>query len=189
MEESIKKFLNESVDIVSSLAKETPPEIEQIAQAIIASLKKGGKVLIFGNGGSAADSQHFAAELVGRFQKERQALAAIALTTNSSIITALANDYDFDTIFKRQIEALGKKGDVAIGISTSGQAKNVIKGLQEARKIGLFTVALTGIRGSNLKSLSDITLQVKSDNTPHIQEAHILIIHTICKLVEDALAL
>jgi len=188
MQESIKEFLNESVDVISHLAKQTPAEIEKISQTIITAFNNRSKVLIFGNGGSAADSQHFAAELIGRFKKERRSLPAIALTTNTSTITALSNDYNFDIIFQRQIEALGKKGDVAIGISTSGRAKNVINGLKAAKEIGMFTAALTGIKGSNLKAIADIVLHVESDNTPHIQEAHILIIHIICKLVEDALA-
>ena len=186
MKESIQQFLDESAQLITSIAKTPPLEIEQTSRAIITACQKGGKVLIFGNGGSAADSQHFAAELIGRFKKERQGLPAIALTTDSSILTALSNDYSFDCIFSRQIEALGQKGDVAIGISTSGKAKNVIAALKTARAKGLKTIALTGATGTNLKELTDITLLVASDNTPHIQEAHILVIHIICKIVEEA---
>ncbi len=187
MKDSIKNYLSESSDLISSLAKDPPAQIQLISQAIINAIKSGSKVLIFGNGGSAADAQHFAAELVGRFKKERKGLPAIALTTNTSTLTALANDYDFDMIFKRQIEALGKKGDIAIGISTSGQARNVISGLFTARDMGLTTIALTGQKGTNLIDTTDISLLIQSENTPHIQEAHILIIHTICKIVEDTL--
>jgi len=142
-------------------------------------------VLVFGNGGSAADSQHMAAELVGRFRKERKALPAIALTTNTSTITALSNDYGYDVSFKRQVEALGKKGDVAVGISTSGTAKNVTCALKKAKDAGLLTVALTGKDGGEIKSIADLSLVVKSDNTARIQEAHILIIHILCELIED----
>ncbi|MFH1459586.1 MAG: D-sedoheptulose 7-phosphate isomerase [Candidatus Omnitrophota bacterium] len=163
-------------------------EIEKIAANIINVYKNKGKVLIFGNGGSAADSQHFAAELVGRFQKERRSYPAIALTTNTSTITALANDYSYAYIFARQIEALGTDKDLAIGISTSGQAKNVINGLKKAKDLGMQTIALTGQKGKNLKNLVDICLCVPDGDTPRIQEAHITIIHIICKLVEDNLS-
>ena len=186
MKDSIKNYLEKSSELISSLAKDPPKEIQLISQAIINAFKSNAKVLIFGNGGSAADAQHFSAELVGRFKKERKGLPAIALTTNTSTLTALANDYDFDMIFKRQIEALGKKGDIAIGISTSGQAPNVICGLNTAREIGLTTIALSGQKGTNLIETTDISLLIQSENTPHIQEAHILMIHTICKIVEDA---
>ncbi len=187
MQNSIKSYLAESAKLINALAAEVPKEIQSIAETIINGFKNGSKVLIFGNGGSAADAQHFAAELVGRFKKERRGLGAIALTTNSSTLTALANDYDFDIIFKRQIEAFGKKGDIAIGISTSGQAANVIKGLEQAKEMGLKTIALSGRKGTNLTNITDLSLLIDSDNTPHIQEAHILVIHIICKLVEDAI--
>ncbi|MFH1093390.1 MAG: SIS domain-containing protein [Candidatus Omnitrophota bacterium] len=186
MKDVIKNYLAESADLISALANDPPYEIQLIAQAIIEAFKNKSKVLIFGNGGSAADAQHFAAELVGRFKKERKGFAAIALTTNTSTLTALANDYDFDMIFKRQIEALGTPGDIAIGISTSGQAKNVISGLNTARKMGLRTIALSGQSGTNLAASTDISLLIQSKDTPHIQEAHISIIHTVCKIVEDA---
>ena len=187
MKDSIKSYLDQSAELIGSLAAEPPIEIQSIAQMIINAFKSGAKVLIFGNGGSAADAQHFAAELVGRFKKERKGFAAIALTANTSILTALANDYDFEVIFKRQIEALGKKDDIAIGISTSGQAANVISGLKKAKEIGLKTIALSGQGGTNLKEITDLALLISSKNTPHIQEGHISVIHIICKLVEDAL--
>ena len=187
MKNAIKSFLKESSALISALAKDPPDEVQQIAQVIVNAFKNNAKVLIFGNGGSAADAQHFTAELVGRFKKERRGLAAIALTTNTSTLTALANDYDYSMIFKRQIEALGAKGDIAIGISTSGQALNVISGLKTAREMGLTTIALSGQSGTNLIESTDIALLIPSIDTPHIQEAHILVIHTICKLVEDAI--
>ena len=187
MTDEINKYFNESADLINTLTQNPPKEIKLISSAIINAFKNNSKVLIFGNGGSAADSQHFAAELVGRFKKERRGFPAIALTTNSSIITALSNDYEFDLIFKRQIEALGSKNDIAIGISTSGAAKNVISGLKTASEMGLIPIALTGKTGTNLIDIADITLLVPSGNTPHIQEAHITIIHIICKLVEDAM--
>ncbi|MBI4845783.1 MAG: SIS domain-containing protein [Candidatus Omnitrophica bacterium] len=187
MEKEIKLILKETADVIDSLARECSKEILLIAKAITCVYQNSGKVLVFGNGGSAADSQHMVAELVGRFKKERRALAAIALTTNTSIISAWANDYSYDSIFARQIEALGNKEDIVIGISTSGQAKNVIAGLRKAGSLGIKRIALTGANGSNLKQLSDICLIVPSENTPRIQEAHIATIHIICQLVEDCI--
>ena len=154
---------------------------------VTSSLKKGGKVLAFGNGGSAADSQHIVAELIGRFKKERRPLAGIALTANTSTITALANDYGYDATFARQIEALGKPKDVAIGMSTSGRSKNVILAMRKAKELGLVTIGLTGGDGGSLKRESDITIVVNSSDTARIQESHIMIGHIICELVEEAL--
>ena len=189
MKSNVKKIIEESIDVKKTLLTEANIGlIEKIAAKIIFALKKGGKVLVFGNGGSAADSQHMAAELVGRFKKERKALPAIALTTNTSTITALSNDYGYDVSFKRQIEALGKKGDVAVGISTSGTAENVACALKKAKDAGLLTVALTGKGGGKIKKKADLSLVVKSDNTARIQEAHILIIHILCELIEDGQA-
>ena len=162
-------------------------QIVEIADIIIDALKRNGKVIIFGNGGSASDSQHIAAELVGRFKKDRTALAAIALTTNTSVITSLANDYGYEIIFARQVEALGQKNDVVIGISTSGKAKNVAAGIKQAKKMGLKTIALTGGDGGELAKLADVSLMVASHVTARIQEAHIAIGHIICELIEDAL--
>ncbi|MCK4994065.1 MAG: SIS domain-containing protein [Candidatus Omnitrophica bacterium] len=187
MNDSTNNFLKESADIISAIAKNPPGEIELIAHVIINAFKNNSKVLIFGNGGSASDAEHFTAELIGRFKMERKGLAAIALTTNTAALSALANDYNFDIVFERQIEALGSVGDIAIGISTSGQAVNVIKGFKLAKKLGLTTIALSGQNGTNLKEITDLTLLIQSTDTPHIQEAHILIIHTICKIVEEAL--
>ena len=189
MQDKIKKAIEENrTTITSLLLPESTGLIKKAAGMITGSIKSGGKAIVFGNGGSAADSQHMAAELVGRFKKERKALPAIALTTNTSTITALSNDYGYDVSFKRQIEALGKKGDVAVGISTSGTAENVACALKKAKDAGLLTVALTGKGGGKIKKKADLSLVVKSDNTARIQEAHILIIHILCELIEDGQA-
>lgn len=188
MKNKIKKIIEESKDLKTSLLlEENLRLIQEIAEKIVSSLNQGGKVIVFGNGGSAADSQHMVAELVGRFKKERKPLPAISLTTNTSTITALSNDYGYDISFKRQLEALGKKGDIAIGISTSGKAKSVIDALKAAKSMGLATVGLTGKDGGALKNAADLSLIVKSNDTPRIQEAHILIIHILCELVEDSI--
>lgn len=161
--------------------------VKKAAEVIIDSFQKGGKLLIAGNGGSAADAQHFAAELVGKFKKERKALPAIALTTNSSILTAVANDYSFRKVFSRQVEALAKKGDVFFGISTSGNSLNVIEALEVAKRMNCFTVGLTGKTGGNMAKICDILINVDSEETPRIQEAHILAIHIICEIVEKSI--
>jgi D-sedoheptulose 7-phosphate isomerase len=163
------------------------PAIVEAAQAVASCLHSGGKLLIFGNGGSAADAQHLAAEFVGRFILERRALPAVALTTDSSILTALGNDYGFEHVFSRQIEALGRPGDLAIGISTSGQSANVIAAVQTARKQGLNTIGLTGKDGGALVKCVDIPIVVESSNTARIQECHIAIGHLICELAEKDL--
>jgi D-sedoheptulose 7-phosphate isomerase len=186
MRDRIKDILLESIQVKEEILRSQIGHILEIADLVIECLKKDGKVLIFGNGGSASDSQHIAAELVGRFKKDRTALAAIALTVNTSIITSLANDYSYDIIFARQIEALGKKNDVAIGISTSGKAKNVAAGLRQAKKMGIRTVALTGGDGGDIASLAEVSLIVPSRVTARVQEAHITIGHIICELIEQA---
>jgi len=145
----------------------------------------GGKLLIFGNGGSAADAQHLAAELVNRFQRERDAIAAVALTTDASILTSVANDYSFDRVFVRQVEALGRAGDVALGISTSGESDNVVKGLEAARARGLKTIALTGRDGGALGRVADVHVNVPEQSTARVQEVHRTLIHAICELVEE----
>jgi len=154
---------------------------------MLKTIKSGHKILLFGNGGSAADSMHIAAELVGRFRKERKALPAIALTDNISTLTALGNDYNFEYIFERQVEAFGKKDDLAIGISTSGSSKNVVRGILKASSMGLKTAGLTGNKKGGLFKVTDMCIRVPSDNTPRIQEAHITIGHIVCELIEDAL--
>lgn len=184
MQERIAGLIKESARKKEFLLTSQSDKIEAAAKAIIASLKSGGKVLIFGNGGSAADSQHFAAELVGRFKKERAPLAAIALTVNTSALTAIANDYGYDVVFSRQIEALGVKGDVAVGLSTSGNSVNVIEAFRKARKLGMITIGLLGRDGGKLIDECDIAIVVRSDDTPRIQEAHITIIHILCEIID-----
>lgn len=183
----IKKIILNSIDIKNSLLEESYlSKIYLIGKELIAALKKNKKILIAGNGGSAADAQHFAAELVNTFIKKRKALPAIALTVDSSILTSSANDHNFDIVFARQIEAHGTKGDIFIGISTSGDSKNILKALKIARRKGLLCICLLGKNGGKAKSLSDLSIIVPSSETPRIQEAHILIIHLICQLIDDA---
>jgi D-sedoheptulose 7-phosphate isomerase len=154
------------------------------AQALAEALQAGGKVLVFGNGGSAGDAQHLACELVGRFVKERSALPAIALTVDTSILTAVANDYSFKQVFARQIEAFGRAGDVAFGISTSGESPNVVAGLQAARARGMKTIALTGRDGGTVGTAAEIHVNVPDQNTARVQEVHRTLLHVICELVE-----
>jgi D-sedoheptulose 7-phosphate isomerase len=187
MRDKIKDIFMESIHIKEELLRNNIGQMIEIADMAIDSLKKGGKIIIFGNGGSASDSQHIAAELVGRFKKDRTPLAAIALTTNTSILTSLANDYGYEVIFAKQVEALGGKNDIVIGISTSGKAKNVIQGIKQAAKMGLKTVILTGGDGGELAKAADVSLLVPSSVTARIQEAHITIGHIICEMIEEAL--
>ena len=165
-------------------SKKLSNEIEKVIQSIIQAYENNNKVIIFGNGGSAADSQHFAAELIGRFLSERISLPAIALSTDTSIITALGNDYGFEKIFSRQCEALVNKGDVIIGISTSGKSKNVLEAITVSKDKGAYTIGITGGDGGQLQESVDIPLTVSSYSTPRIQEGHRIIIHIICELVE-----
>ena len=187
MLERIKDILLESIQVKEEILRNQIVQIREIAQLMIDCLKKDGKVIVFGNGGSASDSQHIAAELVGRFKKDRSALAGIALTTNTSILTSLANDYGYDVVFSRQVEALGKKNDVVLGISTSGKAKNVALGIKQAKKMGIKTVALSGGDGGEIVKLADVSLVVPSKITARIQEAHITIAHIICEMIEQEL--
>jgi D-sedoheptulose 7-phosphate isomerase len=174
-------------EILEVTREKLAADINSFADLIVESLKNGNKILVMGNGGSAADAQHFAAEMVGRFLKERKGLPAIALNTNTSTLTAVANDYHFNEIFSRQVEALAIPGDVLIGISTSGNSANVIKALEKGKEHGCRTVSLSGRDGGRLPPLSDISLVVPADETPHIQEMHIVIIHLVCGLVENRL--
>jgi len=162
--------------------------VSNAAEALIECYARGAKVIVFGNGGSAADSQHFAAELMVRFEKERKSLPVVALTTDSSILTAAANDYCFEDIFSRQIDALGNNSDVAVAISTSGNSKNVLKAVRTARRRGIKVIALTGSGGGELAKEADICVFVNEKNTARIQEVHILIIHILSKLVEDSVS-
>ncbi len=186
MRDRIKDILLESIQVKEELLHTKIGDILEVAELIIDALKKSGKVILFGNGGSASDAQHIAAELVGRFKKDRAALAAIALTTNTSVLTSIANDYGYDIVFARQVEALAQKNDIAIGISTSGKAKNVASGIKQAKKMGLKTVALTGSDGGELAKLADVSLIVPSSVTARIQEAHITIGHILCELIEES---
>jgi D-sedoheptulose 7-phosphate isomerase len=182
---NVEKIFEESIRVKRETRPPNTSRIRDAVELIADSLKKNGKILFFGNGGSAADSQHIAAEFIGRFQKERRALAALALTTDTSILTALSNDYSFDVVFARQIEGLGQKNDVAFGISTSGNSSNVIEGIKAAKKMGMKTISLTGRDGGKLAKLTDISLIVPSDNTARVQESHLCIAHAICELVEE----
>jgi D-sedoheptulose 7-phosphate isomerase len=162
-------------------------QIASVAETIVKAMQQGGKLLLFGNGGSAADAQHIAAEFVGRFALERAALPAFALSVNTSCLTAIGNDYGFDQVFARQIEAFAKPGDVALGISTSGNSANVLMGLAKAKQMGLTTVAMAGEYGGKIKNEADYCICVPSSETPRIQECHILIGHAIAELVERAI--
>lgn len=187
MKQRIRDILQDSISVKERILEKSIDIIQEITRQVVFCLKNGGKIFFFGNGGSAADSQHLASEFVGRFQRERNPLPVISLTTDTSIITSLSNDYNFEIIFSRQIEAMGEKGDLAIGITTSGKSKNVILGLKKAREMGLKTIAFTGEGGRRLKNFVDICLVVPSSTTARIQEAHITIGHIICELVEEIL--
>ena len=187
MRKIIEEIIKKSILTKEAVSKTQVENIEKAATAIIASFKKGGKLLVFGNGGSAADSQHIVAELVGRFKTERKALPAIALTTNTSNLTALANDYGYDVVFSRQIEAFGEKGDVALGLSTSGNSENVLEAFKKAKSLGLVTIALSGGDGGKIIIEADISIIVGTEDTPRVQESHIMIGHILCQLIEDAL--
>ncbi|HRY29449.1 MAG TPA: SIS domain-containing protein [Elusimicrobiota bacterium] len=186
MREKIVALLWESSRTLRDLASESA-DIERAAAAMARCFRRKGKVVSFGNGGSAADAQHLAAELCGRFERERKGLPAVALTTNTSAITAIANDYDYDQIFVRQVEGFVGRGDVAVAISTSGNSANVLAAAKLAKKRGAFIVAWTGRSGGKLKSVADVCLRVPSDRTARIQEGHLALLHTLCSLVEEDL--
>jgi D-sedoheptulose 7-phosphate isomerase len=183
----IDGYLDSHIQVVQAMRAQAAL-LEAIAAKIVDTLRKGGKLLLCGNGGSAADAQHVAAEFVGRYRRNRRALAAIALTTDTSILTAVGNDFDYADVFSRQVEALAKPGDLVIGISTSGKSPNVIKALEAARRLGAATLAFTRAGGEPLVSLADQAFAAPSQDTPRVQEAHILAWHIICELVEAALA-
>jgi len=186
MKNIILNTLEESVNVKEQFIKENIDLIQRAADLLAVCITSGHKILIFGNGGSAADAQHIAAEFVNRFQIERPPLAALALTTDTSIITSIGNDYHFDDIFFKQILALGRKDDIAIGISTSGNSKNVTKAVHAAKDIGIFTIGFTG-RGGELAECANHVFAVKSDVTARIQEAHSLLGHILCDLVDRIL--
>jgi len=187
MMKSIIEFeFNEHLKTAQATMELIGDSLEIAANLCINSLKNGGKILIFGNGGSAADAQHIAAELVGRYKTERIGLPAMALTTDTSALTAIGNDYGYDRIFNRQVEALANKGDVIIGISTGGSSGNVISGLKLAKELGCKTVGFSGRGGGDMNTLCDINLVVPAEDTARIQEMHIVIGHTICHLIDQA---
>ena len=186
MKDSVVRSLKEGSDLRLKMADTMAAEIVTAATAIAEAFKAGRKLLLFGNGGSAADAQHIAAEFMNRFLIERPPLPAIALTTDTSVLTSIANDYTFDEIFSKQVKALGKKGDVALGITTSGSSPNVLKALRAAKKMGMTTIALTG-EGGKAGSLADIALQIPSRSTPRVQEAHIAVGHILCDLTDTIL--
>jgi len=184
MEDYIIKIFKESNQNKENFVNENLTRIVAVVEAVTAALKAGNKILLFGNGGSAADAQHLAAEFVNRFVIERPPLPAIALTTDTSIITSIGNDYDFSDIFSKQIRAIGQKGDIAWGMSTSGASANVIKALEIAKKMGMITIGLTGRDGGDVARMVDYALNVSSTSTPRIQEVHITVGHVICEMVD-----
>lgn len=179
--------LQKSIEVKKRVIEESIPHLDTVVQTMMESMRNGHKLLIFGNGGSAADSQHIAAEFVSKFNMDRNALPAIALTTDTSILTSVSNDYSFKNIFSRQIEALGREGDVALGISTSGNSPNVINGIKKGKEMGMKTVGFTGQDGGELKDVVDYCFRVPSNSTPRIQEVHITIAHSICGIIEEQL--
>ncbi len=185
-QEKIRNYILSSSEIVHNSVS-LAPNIEKSITSIVKCLRKGNKVVLFGNGGSAADAQHIAAELIGRFSINRKSLPAIALSDNPSTITAISNDFSFDLVFSRQCESIISKGDIAIGISTSGNSLNVKKGINTSKKNGATTIALLGNKGGSIKKFVDIPLIVNSASTPHIQEVHRIIYHVICEIVEKKL--
>lgn len=187
LHELVGDRIQRSLDVKKELLLDASlrSSIVKVALLIVDSLRAGGKVFFFGNGGSAADAQHLAAEFAGRYTKERPALSAVALGLNPSSATSIGNDYGFDVLFARELEALGKRGDVAVGISTSGNSRNVIRALEIAKLRSIYTVALTGASGGALRNIADCPLCVPSEETPRIQECHILVGHIICELVEE----
>ena len=185
-QEKIRNYILSSSGVIRDSVL-LAPSIEESIQTIVKCLRKGNKVVLFGNGGSAADAQHIAAEFIGRFKINRKSLPAIALSNNSSTITAISNDFSFDSVFSRQCESLISKGDVVIGISTSGNSLNVKKGINTSKKNGAITIGLLGNKGGSIKRCVDIPLIVNSTSTPHIQEVHRIIYHVICEIVEKNL--
>ena len=184
MEDHIVKIFRESSHLKETFIAENLDVIVNVVEAITAALKAGNKILLFGNGGSAADAQHLAAEFVNRFVIERPPLPAIALSTDTSVITSIGNDYDFSEIFSKQVRAIGQAGDVAWGISTSGSSSNIIKALEVAKKIGMITIGMTGKDGGDIAKMVDYSLNVSSSSTPRIQEIHITAGHVICEMID-----
>ena len=184
---AIDRIYAETIRLHDAVRRASQADVLRVVDLLAAAFRHGRRVLVFGNGGSASDAQHFAAEFVGRFQKERRAVAAIALTTDTSILTAIGNDDAFEQVFARQIEALGESGDVAIGITTSGGSKNVVEALTMAKDRGLTTVAVTGRDGGDAGRIADVHLNVPDRSTARVQEVHRTLLHVICELVEETL--
>lgn len=187
MHQRIRATLDEHIETISALA-DLADDIGRLAERGTATLRAGGRILWMGNGGSAADAQHLAAELVGRFERDRPGLASLALTTDTSILTSVANDYGFERIFARQVEALGRPGDLLIGLSTSGNSPNILSAMEVAADIGLFRAGLTGAGGGRLRARCDLCVSVPSSRTARIQEAHQLIGHLLCDAIEAAVS-
>lgn len=187
MKKYIQSLIDESISCKNKIYEQID-YIEDVSKAIINCYNKNNKILIFGNGGSAADAQHIAGELVGKFKLERKSLSAITLPTNMSVVTAWSNDYDYGTCLEREVEAHARKGDVLWGISTSGNSPNVLRAFEKGRDIGTLNISLTGNKGGELKLISDLNVNVYSKNTPRIQEAHMLIYHIVCEMVEEEMA-
>ncbi len=188
MQTTIEKRLQEALQVKQKIASdaELKLRLEKTAQLCIATLKAGGKILFCGNGGSAADAQHLAAELSGRYLVDRRPLFAEALHVNTSYLTAVANDYSYNVIYSRLVEAMGRKGDVLFAISTSGNSANILQAAEKARSIGMTVIGMTGFKGGELKSIADVCLQMPTNDTPRIQEGHILVGHVLCELIEQA---
>ena len=187
MKDSIIQIFEDSARVKVAFAKENADKIIEVVQLIAQAFRDGKKVVLFGNGGSATDASHIAAEFVNRFLMERPPLPAIALNTDTAVLTSISNDYSYEQVFSKQLAALGHEGDVVIGISTSGNSPNVIKALEVAKKNGMKTVVLTGGSGGRLASMADYTFTVRTKDTPRIQETHITLGHTICQLVDEEL--
>lgn len=186
MQNEIKSMIWESIE-TKRMCLELMPQIEKATHLVISALENNKKIILAGNGGSASQASHIAAEFIGRYKIERRGLPAIALTTDLAAITAIGNDYGFDTIFERQIEALGNEGDIFIALSTSGNSKNIIRAVERAKKLNLHVIGLLGKDGGKLKNTSSVEIIVPSNNTPRIQEAHLMILHIVCELVEKKL--
>jgi D-sedoheptulose 7-phosphate isomerase len=189
MQDVIKKNFSEHLDVINEVLNSNIDSINVFGDSLTTCLENNGTIFWCGNGGSASDSQHISAELVGRFKKDRRALKSIALTTDTSILTSVGNDYGFEEIFSRQFEALGTSKDILVGISTSGNSENIIRAFQTAKRLGAMTLSLTGNDGGILRQISDYSLVVKSQSTARIQEAHILIGHILCDIIEQELEL
>lgn len=187
MKDNVARYFERHIRVMETVSRDLAPAVEEAVSLVVDALRNGKKILVMGNGGSAADAQHLAAEFVGRFLLERRALPAIALTTDSSILTAVGNDYGYEDVFKRQVEALAAEGDIVIGISTSGNSNNIFHALTAANEKGCRTLGLVGRDGGSIGGIVDLSLRVAVEETPHIQEAHITLIHLLCDLVEQKL--